>query len=209
MDKGVAKITIAIIALYILLAPFLVISAMEEKLHNLVSDLPNRKVAVVFGAGVKPDGQPSHMLEDRLLSAIELYEKGKVDYILVSGDNRWDHYNEPQAMADYLIKNGVPTQYIHMDFAGRRSYDTCIRAKTLWNVDEAILISQQYHLYRSLLVCNTLGVKSDGYSASRRKYTSQTRNRIREFLAIHKSIIDLYIKPPRYISGEFETDLLK
>ena len=169
--------------------------------------MPEYKVAIVFGAGVNPDGKPQDMLKDRLEATASLYNNGKIDKILVSGDNRYKNYNEPQAMYNYLVNDKqIPAEDVVRDFAGRRTYDTCARANQIWGIKKALLISQGYHLSRALLLCNSLGVKSNGYSATLNDYENDTFYKIREILAIHKSVIDLYIYPPDYVKGKKETD---
>ncbi len=159
-------------------------------------------IGIVFGAGVRPDKTPSPMLEDRLRASIDLYNEGKIKTILVSGDNSEEHYNEPQAMYEYLVKNDIPAEDIERDFAGRRTYDTCYRAKEIFGVDQAILITQGYHLPRALYLCNTLGITSAGYSATMRKYANEDYYKLREVLALYKSVLDINILHPAPILGD-------
>src|SRR5512134_3841451 len=96
---------------------------------------PARRVAIVFGAGLRRDGTPTAILRDRVETAAELYFGGKVEKILMSGDNRFDYYNEPEAMRQYALSLGVPVQAIAVDYAGRRTYDTCYRARAIFGVE--------------------------------------------------------------------------
>ncbi len=165
-------------------------------------------VVVVFGAGLKRDGTPSDALDDRLRVAAELYRQNKATHILVSGDNRFAQYNEPQAMHDALVgEYDVPTEKIAIDFAGRRTYDTCIRAKTLWDVDRAILVSQTFHLPRAIWTCQQLGIDSVGVSASLQAYVREEYYSFREVLAMYKAFVDVYLWTPSYAEGDFERDL--
>ncbi|RME07282.1 MAG: hypothetical protein D6803_04360, partial [Anaerolineae bacterium] len=95
-------------------------------------NVPPRKVAIVFGAGLWRDGSPSGVLRDRVATAADLYFEGKVEVLLMSGDNRFENYNEPAAMRDYALRLGVPEEAIVLDYAGRRTYDTCYRAGAIF-----------------------------------------------------------------------------
>jgi SanA protein len=127
-------------------------------------------VAIVFGAGLWWDGSPSPVLRDRVATAAQLYFSGKVKKILMSGDNRFLDYNEPGAMRAYALGLGVPETDIVLDYAGRRTYDTCYRARAIFGVQEAILVTQGFHLPRALYTCNQLGVQAIGVSADLRDY---------------------------------------
>ncbi len=193
---------------YFWVIPFIIMKKEISEVYYQAEEVPEHNVAIVLGAGVKPDGTPSDILKDRLIVAAKLYEKNKVNKILVSGDNRWHHYNEPKVMKEYLVTElGVLEGNVLEDFAGRRTYDTCIRSKELWNVNRAILVTQEFHLYRSLYVCEELGIDVVGVSATRHIYVGEIYFKSREILAIHKSVLDLSVKRPRYIGGDKEVDL--
>lgn len=183
--------------------------------HNSVSGLiynydemdkiPSKSVAIVFGASVNPNTKlPSDILRDRLVTAIDLYNNGKVEKIIMSGDNRVTHYNEPIVMQRYAELLSVPKEDVVMDFAGRRTYDTCYRAKEIFQIDEAILITQEYHLYRALYTCNALGLDSIGVSASRQEYVGQFYYDLREIPATLLSMWQVHISRPEPILGEKE-----
>ena len=123
--------------------------------NTLVEDPP--RIAVVFGARVWDDGEPSHALYDRIITAVELYRANRVKKILMSGDNPNSDYDEPTAMKDTAVKLGVPAEDIVLDFAGSRTYDTCYRAKEIFEIKKAILVTQEFHLPRSLYLCNESG----------------------------------------------------
>ena len=118
----------------------------------VITDLaaaPETPVALVFGAGIRADGRLSPMLADRMDTAIALYQAGKVRKLLVSGDNRFVDYDEPGRMYDYAVARGVPAADVVRDYAGRRTYDTCYRAKAIFGVERALLITQRFHLPRA------------------------------------------------------------
>ena len=171
-----------------------------------VDTVPDHRVAIVFGARVYPDERPSAMLADRVATGAELYQAGKVDVLLMTGDNSYLEYNEPDAMKNYAVELGVPEEAIVVDYAGRRTYDSCYRARYIFQVDEAILVTQNFHLDRALLLCNALGVKAVGVWADYQRphgysRTSLSYSRLREFPAVLAAVFDL-IRRPTPILGE-------
>ena len=171
-----------------------------------VEDAPATKVAIVFGAGLLRDGSAGPVLSDRMLTAVNLYQAGKVEKILVSGDNRFIEYNEPEAGRQYALEQGVPNEDIVLDYAGRRTYDTCYRAKHIFGVDEAILITQDFHLPRALTLCNWFGVDSVGVEADNRYFLKRARLwwNFRETFAVFQAAWDLMVTKPLPVLGEPE-----
>jgi SanA protein len=167
------------------------------------NEAPVRRVAIVFGAGLRRDGTPTAILRDRVETAVNLYFSGKVEKILMSGDNRFENYNEPEAMRQYALSLGVPAQAIALDYAGRRTYDTCYRARDIFGVESALLVTQKFHLPRALFLCNTLGLEAAGVEANQRYY----RNRalliwnIREHFATVGAFLDVYVNNPVPVLG--------
>ncbi|MBN2712098.1 MAG: YdcF family protein [Planctomycetes bacterium] len=159
-----------------------VTSFAEGRIYS-VEDAPPMRVAVVFGARIYDNGKVSGHLARRLGAALELYQLGKVKKILVSGDNRFTHYNEPERMKEWLVDKGVPESDVKCDYAGRRTLDTCARASGLWNLDEAILVSQRYHLPRALYLAEHFNLKAAGVSCDGEGFYYGKRNQIREMLA--------------------------
>jgi SanA protein len=171
-----------------------------------VEDVPAARIAIVFGAGLLRDGSAGPVLSDRMQTAVALYEAGKVDKILVSGDNRFIEYNEPEAGRQYALERGVPDNDIVLDYAGRRTYDTCYRAKYIFGVEEAILITQEFHMPRALTLCNWFGVDSVGVEAANRYFLKRARLwwNIRETFAVFQSAWDLLVAKPIPVMGEPE-----
>ncbi len=162
----------------------------EGRIYRL-EDAPAGKVALVFGARVMKDGDVSWPLKWRLETALDLYEKGLVKRILVSGDNRFRDYNEPEAMKRWLVNNGVPEKDIACDYAGRRTLDSCARAARLWGVrDKVVLVSQAYHLPRALFLAKSWGMDAVAVSA---KSGTFRRDLIRERLARMKAWLDVCV----------------
>lgn len=171
-----------------------------------VDSASQRPVAIVFGAGLLRDGSPTPVLRDRVETAADLYFTGKVQKLLMSGDNRFVEYNEPGAMRAYALELGVPEDAIVLDYAGRRTYDTCYRAKEIFGVDQALLVTQRFHLPRALVICNGLGVAGEGVSADRRAYRRSSLGiwNLRELPATLVAFIDTFITRPLPVLGEKE-----
>jgi len=153
----------------------LLLPRLTTKLHawtrtQSVDEVPTHGVAIIFGAGLWRDGSPTPVLRDRVATGAELFFAGKAEKLLMSGDNSFDDYNEPAAMRDYAISLGVPEDAIVLDYAGRRTYDTCFRARDIFELDAAILVTQGFHLPRALYTCNALGIAAIGVEADQRIY---------------------------------------
>jgi SanA protein len=164
---------------------------------------PSAPVAIVFGAGLWRDGTPTTVLRDRIATASELYFSGKVQKILMSGDNRYLDYNEPGAMRDYALSLGVPVDAIVLDYAGRRTYDTCYRAKAIFELQNTILVTQSFHLPRALYTCNALGLRAVGVPSDRHVYNPVTSLywNLRELVATLTALWDVHIVRPEPVLG--------
>lgn len=168
-----------------------------------IEELEARPAAIVFGAAVNPNTQlPSDILQDRIITAVDLYNKGKVEKLLMSGDNRVEHYNEPIVMKRFGEILSVDEDDLIMDFAGRRTYDTCFRAKEIFGLDKVILVTQEYHLYRALYTCRALGLDVIGVSASRQEYKDQAYYNLREIPATLLAFLEVHITKPKPILGD-------
>lgn len=173
-----------------------------KKLIYSLQDVPPRKVAIVFGAGITADGRPMPALADRVWTAAELYKAGKVQKLLMTGDNRFVNYNEPEAMRQYALARGVPDEDIVLDYAGRRTYDSCYRAEYIFGVQDAVLVTQWFHLDRALYTCHGLGIDAVGVAADRRDYYSARYWWWREVAAVTKAWLDLNLLHPTPVLGE-------
>ena len=158
--------------------------------------VPERPVAIIFGAWVTPSERPSAMLADRIKMGAELYHSGKAKVLLLTGDNHIDSYNEPEAMRQYALGLGVPDSALVLDYAGFRTYDSCYRARDVFQVTQAILVTQAFHLDRALLICNGLGLDAVGVSADVMRPTgyswrSLLVSELREYPSTALSVLDL------------------
>lgn len=172
------------------------------QIHTEIASVPEHPVAIVFGAGYWPSGRLSDALRDRMDTAIELYQAGHVNKLLLTGDNQFADYNEPAVMAEYALRQGVPGDDIVLDYAGRRTYDSCYRARAIFGVSQAVLVTQAFHLPRALYTCDILGIEADGAVADRHQYTYSSWYRFRELLALSRAWLDLYLLTPLPVMGD-------
>jgi SanA protein len=163
-------------------------------------------VAIVFGAGLYRNGTPMPVLADRVATAVGLYQAGVVQKLILTGDNRTADYNEPEAMRRLAVELGVPDSDLVLDYAGRRTYDSCYRARFVFGVKKAILVSQDFHLPRAVYLCGQLGIDSIGVSADRRAYqlSSLIQWNLREWAACFFAILETQITHPQPMLGPME-----
>ncbi len=204
--KFLSKLLIWMLILSVLVPGFswllfkLIFLAKIQKAENL----PQTNTAIVFGAGLRRDGTPTAILRDRVQTAADLYHQGKVNKLLFSGDNRFIEYNEPGAMRTYALTLDVAPEDIVLDYAGRRTYDTCYRAKHIFEINQAVLVTQNYHLPRALFLCNQIGIEAYGINADLRTYSRRSFIlwNIREALATVGAMVDVWIRHPIPVLGD-------
>jgi SanA protein len=169
-------------------------------------EAPSGQVAIVFGAGLWRDGTPSPVLRDRIATAAGLYFNGKVEKLLMSGSITSSGYSEPGSMRDYALRLGIPDEDIILDYAGRRTYDTCYRARHIFEIDSAILVTQAFHLPRALYTCNQMGVSVTGVAADMRQYrrSAQSFWNLRETVATIVALWEVHVTRPEPILGQPE-----
>lgn len=166
------------------------------------SDVPAERIAIVYGAAVYGNGRLSAVVRDRMETAIVLYENGQVQKLLLSGDNREADYNEPGAMMAYALQRGIPQEDIQPDYAGLRTYDTCYRARHIFQVESAVLITQDFHLPRALFTCSALGIEVVGVSADRQPYRAARWYETRETAATLVALWDVIRRERPAVLGE-------
>ncbi|TYC01685.1 hypothetical protein FXF53_11520 [Micromonospora sp. WP24] len=158
------------------------------------SGVPDAPVALVLGTKVDANGSPSPFLAARLELARRLFEAGKVRAVLVSGDNMNAGYNEPGAMRRWLVDRGVPARKVVLDRAGFDTYDSCARAKRIFGVERATVVTQSFHLPRAVALCRRLGIDANGVGdeSARGQHTRRWRvSSTREYGACVKAALDL------------------
>ena len=197
---------LGVVGLVSMIVPRLITTLYSMNKIYQKENAPSERVALVFGAGLRRDGTPTPILRDRVETAADLYFSGKVEKILMSGDNRFLEYNEPESRRQYALSLGVPDEVIVLDYAGRRTYDTCYRAKAIFGVENTLLVTQKFHLPRALFICNALGIKAVGVEAPHRRYWRGSLFiwNFREQLATVGAFLDVYISNPTPVLGDPE-----
>jgi SanA protein len=182
-------------------------AAYTSRVYTSIDAVPRDdtpRIAIVFGAGLTRSGEPTAVLYDRVATAVELYQRGLVNKLLLTGDNRFEDYNEPEAMRRTAVQLGVPDGDLVLDYAGRRTYDSCYRAREIFGVNRAILVTQAFHLERALYLCDAFGVDGIGVMADRRNYAgrAQTQWIVREAVATVGAWIDVNVTRPTPVLGD-------
>lgn len=184
-----------IFAISLAVINFLVINPYKDVIKDISVLKEDYDAILVLGAGIRGN-KPSPILEDRLKTAYELYEKGYSDKIIVSGDHSKDNYDEVNVMKAFLINEyNIPSKDIYMDHAGISTYDSMFRLKNVFEAKKVIVVTQKYHLYRALYLGDKLGLDVTGVSANLRDYAGQPKREVREFLARVKDYFKGLILP--------------
>jgi len=199
-------LTLSLLALTGLFLPKFVVLLYAPPRIFTADNVPNQRIAIVFGAGLLRNGSAGPVLSDRMKTAVVLYQQGKVEKLLLSGDNSLVEYNEPEAMRQYALQAGIPEDDLVLDYAGRRTYDTCYRAKYIFQAESAILVTQSFHMPRALMLCNWFGIESVGVEADNRYFLKRLRTfwHIRELFANFQAAWDVLYLKPTPIMGEVE-----
>ena len=223
MKKNMKKKRKAIKTILILLAALavagiLAVLCVNAYVKNAVADrilspeeaqaLGDVDCILILGCGVKDDGTPSDMLRDRLQRGFALYSSGIAPKLLMSGDHGREDYNEVGVMKAWAVEAGVPSENVFMDHAGFSTYETVYRAREIFGVRKMVIVTQEYHLYRSLYIAEKLGMEVYGVSSDYHTYRNQTAKDAREVLARCKDWVKVmfrleptYLGDPIPISG--------
>lgn len=176
--------------------------------YSNLADVPATRVAIVFGAGIWADGTPTPMLADRIEAAADLYQTGQVQKLLMTGDNGHKDYDEVTAMKRYAIGLGVAEADITLDYAGFSTYESCYRAKEIFGVSQAVLVTQKFHIARAVYTCRQLGIEAIGLGTpdwGRYSEASMRVNVLREALAGIKALGEIHLTRPKpTFLGPFE-----
>lgn len=202
MKKLLKLVTILLLAVLLVfgLTNWLILNQTKSKIVSPEQIKRHYQAILILGAGVRGD-QPSPILEDRLLTGIELYQQGAAKKIIMSGDHYQRSYNEVQTMKNFAIAHGVPSEDIFMDHAGLSTYASIARASRVFGLENMIVVSQRYHLPRALFLAERFEIESVGVAANRRDYFNQTWRDWREFLARTKDYFLGSFKIGSYIDG--------
>lgn len=174
-----------------------------SKVYTEVGIIPVNKVGLVLGTSPKlKNGNNNLYFDYRILAAVELYKAGKIKYILISGDNRREDYNEPEEMKKALMQKGIPEKSIYLDYAGFRTLDSVVRAKEVFGQNRLTIISQRFHNERAIYLAEKNGINAIGYNAKDVNAYSGLKTNIRELFARVKMFIDLATDKRPHFLGE-------
>jgi vancomycin permeability regulator SanA len=191
----------AVVILAVLLLPrWALVWRFSPHISPAALDAPARPVAIVFGAGLRRDGRPTLVLADRVATAVSLYHQGKVERLILSGSARTPAYDEPAAMRALALSLGVPDDRLTLDRQGARTRLTCSRAREVYGVDHALLVTQRFHLPRALALCHALGIDAAGVAADLHTYSERSRRiwELREYPASLVALLEsLWTRPPQ------------
>ena len=198
-------LTILFVSLFVI-SNLWIVRSTKGNVFSDVSKVPHHRIALVLGTSHKTSkGAPNPYFEKRIETAAELYQKGKIDHLILSGDNRTIYYNEPMAMLKALLKKGVPASAITLDYAGLRTLDSIVRCKEIFGQNKFIIITQPFHSYRALFISDYHDITAIAMVAEEPDFEYSVKVRIREYLARTKAVLDLYVlkTAPRFL-GEKE-----
>jgi SanA protein len=197
--KNIFKKIIGLVLILLML--MLIVNWYVKKSTNkhIITDVGDNdvQVAMVLGAYVHPDGRLCDMLEDRVKTAVELYQSGQVKKILMTGDHGQISYDEVNSMRLYAEKMGIPPEDIFMDHAGFSTYDSMYRARDIFCVNSTIIVTQQFHLPRAIYIARKMGIDAKGIKADKRAYYGIEYNEMREMAARNKDFINTNILKPQ------------
>ncbi len=192
--------------LLVLLLNYKVKNDVKESMYDNITETPSKKVGLLLGtAKYVKGGWINLYYTHRITAAVELYKAGKIEYILISGDNGRESYDEPTLMKEDLMAAGIPESAIYLDYAGFRTLDSVVRCKIIFGELDILVISQQFHNERAVYIARAKGMQAIGYNARdvNAKYGFKTR--IREYLARTKMFLDLWFgKEPKFLGEEIQ-----
>lgn len=173
----------------------------RSHIERSVTNLPQVDAAIVLGAGITSKGELSTIFKDRVEGGIALYQAGKVKTILVSGDDGQLEYNEVNPAREYLLVRGIPSENIFLDHAGFDTYSSMYRARDIFLITSAIVVTQSFHLPRAVFLARNLDIEAYGFAADQHEYRIQ--NNLRELLANVKAMMNvIFNRTPKYLGEE-------
>ena len=179
-----------------------IVRSTKNSVFSDINKVPHHRIALVLGTSHKTvKGDPNPFFENRIKTAAELYKKGKIDHLILSGDNRTIYYNEPMAMLKALLKKDIPASAITLDYAGLRTLDSIVRCKEIFGQNKFIIITQPFHSYRALFISRYHHINAIAMVAEEPDFEYSFKVRIREYLARTKAVLDLYVlkTPPKFL----------
>ncbi len=200
--RHVIKYGALLLLLAVFLAHSIVRSAADGKVYSQAEEVPAASAALVLGTSrYSRSGAPNRFFIARMDAAAELLSEGRVEVLVVSGDNAHSSYNEPAAMADALQERGVPAERIVPDYAGFRTLDSVVRMNRVFQQERFIVVSQRFHVERAIFIASAYGIDAHGYAADDATGMAQLNVRLREYAARVQALLDIYIfdTEPRFL----------
>ena len=194
--------------LFILIANYKVNKASEGNIYSTTDTIPKNRVGLLLGTSKQlKSGRLNMYFEYRILASVSLFEAGKIEYILISGDNSRKDYNEPQDMKDELVKRGIPENKIFLDYAGFRTFDSVYRAKEIFGQTNFTVISQEFHNQRAIYTANALDIKAIAFNAQDVNAYGGFKTQVREKFARVKAVLDLmFNKKPKFLGEKIRIE---
>ncbi|MEQ8218020.1 MAG: ElyC/SanA/YdcF family protein [Arenibacter sp.] len=196
---------LGVIGIYLILASCdsIIENATENRTYWNLKEVPKNKVGLVLGTSNRlVGGGPNPYYTNRIKATLELFKAGKIDYVLVSGDNSTQYYNEPTVFKKDLVLGGIPSEKIFLDYAGFRTLDSMVRAKFIFGLDSVTIISQKFHNERAIYLAEQKGLFAIGYNADDISIKQGLKIHIREYFARVKVFIDLALNTQPKFFGE-------
>lgn len=189
-----ALLVVGLLSLIILLANISVTISTKDKVYDAVEDIPVNRVGLVLGtAKMLRNGQRNLYFQYRIDATVQLYQKGKIEFVLVSGDNSRSTYDEPTDFKNELIIRGIPSKKIYLDYAGFRTLDSVVRAKEIFGLQQLTIISQQFHNERAIFIAEQQSMQAIGFNARDISGRYGIRVQMREYLARVKLMLDIIL----------------
>jgi SanA protein len=210
--KRIVLVVLSVFLMLLAASNFWIVNSTSSNVFTNIADLPDHRVALVLGTSNKTiSGHVNPYFQKRMETAAWLYRMGKVDHLIVSGDNRSMYYNEPMEMSKALMKLGVPQSAITLDYAGLRTLDSVVRCKKIFGQNKITIITQPFHSYRALFISSFYGMDAVAMVADEPSVEHSLKVRFREYFARTKAILDLYIlkTSPRFLGEKERIDLIE
>lgn len=209
MRKKIRIVILSVLALPLLvtlLANIVIEQATKDKTYDTLTDMPDNKVGLVLGTARRlVEGGLNPYYTHRIQATVDLFEAGKIQYVLVSGDNGSIYYNEPTTIKKDLMTEGIPEDRIFLDYAGFRTLDSMVRAKVIFGLDSVTVISQEFHNKRAIYIARKKGLEAIGFNARDVSGNPGLKVHLREYLARVKVFVDLILNTqPRYYGNRIE-----
>ncbi|WP_089892218.1 SanA/YdcF family protein [Kriegella aquimaris] len=209
MKKKIVWILVPMVIIFFLglfLCNAIIDSNAEGKTYSNLEEIPQNRVGLVLGTSKRiRSGHPNPYYSFRIEAVVKLYEAGKIDYVLVSGDNGSIYYNEPNTIKKDLMQYGIPKEKIYLDYAGFRTLDSMVRAKEIFGLNQVTIISQKFHNERAIYLAETKGLKAIGFNATDISGSEGYKVQLREYFARVKVFLDLLMNTqPRFYGEKVE-----